>query len=119
MVQRVYLFSGHRFRSLLQENFENIDFLENFKISKTCKIALEGYVKVYIKNVGFLCNKKLCIISQDNILITKFHFQLRFFSFLFHHKFDLSTAFWWQQYTPTAVVLFDPYDLLLPQDSTG
>ena len=53
--------------------------------------------KVYIKNVGFLQNKKLCIISQDNILIIKSNiFRFRFFIFLFHQKFNLSTALQWQ-----------------------
>ena len=118
MVQRVYLFSGHRFRSLLQENFENIDFLENFKISKTCKIALEGYVKVYIKNVGFLCNKKLCIISQYNILITKFNiFRFGFFHFYFikNLTFQLrcvGRSLTCLNNTPTAVVLSGLYDFL-------
>ena len=106
-------------------NFKNIDSLENFKILikkwKPVKLPLKAMQGLH-KNVGFLCNKKPCIISQDNILITKFHFQLRLFSFLFHQKFDLSTVFWWQEYhglnnTPT--VLFGLYDLLLPQDSTG
>ena len=56
--------------SLLPENFKNIDSLENFKIlikkrkTENCPCRL---CKVYIKNMGFLNNKKLCIISQDNI----------------------------------------------------
>ena len=41
-------FFGSKIWGLLPENFKNIDSLDNFKM-------------------GFLCNKRLCIISQDNI----------------------------------------------------
>ena len=51
------------------------------------------------------------------------YFQFRFFTFLFHQKFKLSTALQWQRVlcilrnTTTAVVLFGIYDLFLPQGS--
>ena len=63
-------FLGPRIGSLLPENFKNIDSLDNFQIlikkwkTENCPCTL---CKVYIKNFGFLQNKNLCIISQDNI----------------------------------------------------
>ena len=56
---------GKHIWNLLPETFENIDSLENIKISikkwkpENCHCRL---CKVYIENVGFLKNKKLCII---------------------------------------------------------
>ena len=77
-------FLGPKIWSLLPQNFKKIDSLENFiilikKCEKPEKCACR-LCKVYIKNVGFLYNKKLFIISQDNILIAKFNiFRFRFF----------------------------------------
>ena len=91
-------FLGSKIWKLLPETFKNIDPLEIFKIlirSGNLKIALVG--QVYVKNVGFLQNKKLFIISQDNILIIEFNIiRFQFFIFLFHQEFKLSTALWWQ-----------------------
>ena len=111
--------------SPLPENFKNIDFLDHFKIfikkwrSKSCPCRL---CKVYIENVGFLYNKELCIISQNNILISKLNiFLFRFFSFLFHQKFNLSTALCGNlmclSNTASAMVWFGMHDLLFSQDS--
>ena len=94
-------FFGPKIWSLLPENFKNIDSLENFKILikkwKPVKLSLKAMQGLH-KNVGSLCSKKLCIISQDNILTTKFKiFRSRFFSSLFHQKIGPSTALWWQE----------------------
>ena len=89
-------FLGPKICILLPENFKIINFLKNFKIlikkwkPENCSCRL---CRVYIKNVGSLSNKKLCIISQDNILIIKISiFRFRFFAFLFDLKFNISTA---------------------------
>ena len=72
---REYIFSGPKVLRFLPENFKNIDSLEKLKIlikkwkPENCPSRL---CKVYIKNVGFVNNKKLCIISQD-YLIAKFN----------------------------------------------
>ena len=93
-------FLGPKICILLPESFKIIDSLENFQILIK-KWKPENYpcrlCRVYTKNVGFLSNKKLCIISQDNILIIKFSiFRFRFFTFAFGLKFNISTALWWQ-----------------------
>ena len=90
-----------KIQSLLPENFKNIDSLQNFKISikmwkpENCPCRL---CKVSIKNVGFLQNKKPCIVSQYDILIIKFKiFRFRSFTFLVYQKFNLSPALQWQE----------------------
>ena len=119
------LFFGPKIWSLLPENFKIIDSLENFKILikewKPVKLPLKAMQGLH-KNMGFLCNKKLCIISQDNVLITKFNiFRFPFFSYLIcsFNCVVVGESLMCLTNTATAVILFGLYDLLLPQDSTG
>ena len=129
MAQRVYLFFGPKIWSLLPEHFKIIDSLENFKLLikkwKPVKLPLKVMQGLH-KNVGFLCNKKLCIISQDNILITKFNiFRFPFFFIFISSEICsfncavVAESLMCLTNTATAVVFFGLYDLLLPQDSTG
>ena len=106
---------GPKIWSLLPEDFKNINFSEHFKIlikkskPENCSFRL---CKAYIKKMWDLCRIRnveyeniihiriLCRIrnsvsfpAQDIILITKFNiFRFRFFTFLFHQKFNFSTA---------------------------
>ena len=92
MAQRVYLFRAKDLEHS-DKKLKKKDSLENFRRSIEkwkpknfpCRLS-----KLYIKNVGLLQNKKLSIISQDNILIIKFNvFQFLYFYFISNLFFQL------------------------------